>query len=70
MARRPRHVKPGTQAPVKVTVMLDPDLVDKIDALAEKLTAEDPYRHERTRTDALRVLVIDGLKHRSDKHSK
>ena len=64
MPRRPRPVKSGSKEPIKVTALLDADLVDKIDAVAEQLTADDPYRRITTRTDALRALVIDGLKHR------
>jgi len=43
MARKPRQVKPGS-TPVKVTVLLDADIVAQIDAYAQQLTAEDPIR--------------------------
>jgi len=66
MARKPRQVKPGS-TPVKVTVLLDADIVAQIDAYAQQLTAEDPIRRITTRTDALRALVLDGLKHKRTK---
>jgi hypothetical protein len=49
---------------VRISCLLEADIVAKIDEVAAELTAADPYRRVSTRTDALRALVLDALKAR------
>ena len=65
MARKPRQVKPGSHR--QSDGVADADIVAQIDAYAQQLTDEDPIRRVTTRTDALRALVLDGLKHKRGK---
>jgi hypothetical protein len=48
--------------PVRLASMIPGELVKKLDRLAEKLTGEDPYGTKYTRTDALKRVIVDGLK--------
>jgi hypothetical protein len=62
-------VKPGSGL-VRITFMLDADMAQAIDEEAARLTAEDEAGRGFNRTDALRVVIRDGLKHRAERRSK
>jgi hypothetical protein len=48
-------------------IVLPGELVEEVDALAKRLKTEDPYSREVTRTDAIKILVVDGLRARRAK---
>ena len=60
VARRPKKIR--SEELVRLSSMISGLLVKKVDQLAEKLTAEDPYGKVYTRTDALKRVIVDGLK--------
>jgi hypothetical protein len=67
--RPPKKVKPGSGL-VRITFMLDADMAHAIDEEADRLTTEDETGRGFNRTDALRVVIRDGLKARADKRGK
>lgn len=60
LPRRPNKAK--GKKPIRVNTHLPVDLVARIDRYAEKLAAADATGRPVTRTDAIRLLVADGLK--------
>lgn len=64
--RPPKKLKPGPHL-VRITFMLEADLVRQVDEVAARLTAEDESRRGFTRTDALRVIIRNGLANHAEK---
>jgi hypothetical protein len=59
VARRPK--KPRGKGPVRLNYNLPGDLVQRLDRHAAKLAADDPLGRPVTRTDVIRLLLIDAL---------
>lgn len=60
LARRPNKAKAGK--PVRMQIIFPGELVELVDAYAEKMTAENQFGRPATRTDALKALVVDALR--------
>lgn len=60
VARRPNKAKAGR--PVRMQIIFPGELVEMVDAYAEKMSQDNPLERPATRTDALKRLVIDALK--------
>ncbi len=60
VARKPN--KPKTGKPVRMQVIFPGELVEMVDAYAEKMTKDNPFGRPATRTDALKALVVDALR--------
>lgn len=60
--RRPNKAKKGQ--PFRLNLVLPGDLVESVDEFARQLAAADPYGRDVSRTDAIKVLLFDGLKSR------
>lgn len=69
MPRKPRKVKPGSGV-VRVNVLVDSELLARVDDEAARMTEEDPYKRATSRSDALRSLIDDGLKFRGEQRNK
>jgi hypothetical protein len=54
--------KPKRGIPSKLHVILPGELVELVDRYADKLSTERPFEGRRTRTDAMKALLIDALK--------
>jgi hypothetical protein len=54
--------KPKKGEPFKLHVILPGEMVDMIDAYAKKMTRDMPFERPRTRTDAMKAVLVEGLK--------
>lgn len=54
--------KPKKGEPFKLHVILPGELVDLIDSYAKKMTRDTPFERPRTRTDAMKAILVEGLK--------
>ena len=70
MPRRLTKIKAGATGPVHLSFIVDAGLVRDVDDEADRMKSEDPYGRVVSRTDAVRSLIIDGLKSRADRRSK
>jgi hypothetical protein len=60
LARKPKPAR--ADDPIRIASMIPASMVRKLDALALKLSEEDRYEKQYTRTDALKRVIVDGLK--------
>jgi hypothetical protein len=60
VSRRPNKPKAGKA--VRMQLVFPGELVALVDAYAEKMTAENPFGRPSTRTDAMKALVVEGLR--------
>lgn len=60
VARKPNKPKAGK--PVRMQVIFPGELVEMVDAFADKMTADNRFGRPATRTDALKALVVESLK--------
>lgn len=65
VARKPNKPKKGE--PYRMHIILGGDLVLDLDAYIKQLEAADAYGRGVTRTDAIKMLVVDGLRDRLKK---
>jgi hypothetical protein len=70
VARKPTKIKPGATGTVHLSFIVEAALVRDLDEEAERMQKEDPYGRAVSRTDAVRSLIRDGLKYRTEKRSK
>ncbi len=56
--------KPTPGKPFKTHVILPGDLVRLVDKFADQMTRELPFEGKKTRTDAIRALLVEALKQR------
>ena len=59
VARKPNKAKAGK--PVRMQVIFPGELVELVDAFADKMTSDNRFGRPATRTDALKALVVDAL---------
>jgi hypothetical protein len=57
--------KPKKGQPYRLNLVLDGTLVEQVDEFARRLAAEDEYGRGASRTDAFRVLLVEGLRARN-----
>jgi hypothetical protein len=60
VARKPNKPKAGK--PVRMQIIFPGELVEMVDAYADKMTRANPFGRPATRTDALKALVVEGLR--------
>lgn len=58
----PKAKTPKGKKPIRVNYYLPGDLIARVDRYAEKIAAEDQLGRAVTRTDAIRLLLMKGLK--------
>jgi hypothetical protein len=66
VGRKAKKPRPGA-GPARITFLIDAATVRIVDEVAEELTADDPFQRRLTRTDALRLLIREGIKARRGK---
>jgi hypothetical protein len=65
VARKPN--KPRKGEPYRMHIILPGDLVLDLDEYIKQLESSDAYGRTTTRTDAIKMLVVDGLRDRLKK---
>ncbi|MEO6954317.1 MAG: hypothetical protein ABI321_21120 [Polyangia bacterium] len=65
MARAPNRPKKGEA--FRLNLVLPGELVAAVDEFAREMASADQYRRDVTRTDAFKILLVDGLKSRAKK---
>jgi len=59
--------KPRTDDFVHLSFAIRAELLEKIDDESERMETEDPYQRRASRSETVRVLILDGLKIRADR---
>jgi hypothetical protein len=62
MPRQPNKPKKGE--PYRMHIILPSELVELIDRFAEQTGESDYFSSPRSRTEAIKILLVDGLKKR------
>ena len=65
----PPKLKPRADEFVHLSFEIRSELLDKIDEESERMEEEDPYQRRASRSETVRVLILDGLKVRADRRA-